>query len=83
MASAVSLYERIEDDALHLPHEERSKLISRLIESLDGDDDISPEWTEEIRRRVRELDEGKAKLVPHDDVMAEAKARVAEVRRPR
>lgn len=81
MASAGSLYERIEDDALRLPHEERSKLIGRLIESLDDDDDLSAEWADEIRRRVREIDEGEAKLVPHDEVMSEVRTRLAGERR--
>ena len=66
----------IEKQALQLPLKERSELAHRLIVSLDGEPEDSPEaialaWDEEIARRVAEIDAGTAKLVPHEEVLAE------------
>lgn len=66
----------IEEQALRLSPKERSELIHRLIISLEGEPEDSPEaiakaWDEEIARRVAEIDAGTAKLVPHEEVFAE------------
>ena len=76
-------YEQVKDEALQLPLEDRSRLASRLLESLDDDDDVSPEWLEEIRRRVNEIKNGTAKMVPHDEVMSNVRERVAKRREDR
>lgn len=54
-----------------------------MLESLDDDDDVSPEWLEEIRRRVREVKDGTARMVPHDEVMANVRAGLAKRREQR
>ena len=66
----------IEEQALRLPLKERGELAHRLIVSLDGEPEDTPEaiaqaWDEEIARRVAEIDAGTAKLVPHEAVVAE------------
>lgn len=66
----------IEKQALQLPLKERSELAHRLIVSLDGEPEDSPEaiaqaWNEEIARRVAEIDAGTAKLIPHEEVLTE------------
>ena len=71
-----AVLKEIEEQALRLPPKERGELIHRLIVSLDGDPEDSPEaiaqvWDEEIARRVAEIDAGTAKLIPHDVVFAE------------
>ena len=76
-------YEQVKDEALQLPLEDRSRLASRLLESLDDDDDVSPEWLEEIRRRVKEIKNGTAKMVPHAEVMSNVRERVAKRREDR
>lgn len=68
MAAAVTSYDRIKDDALHLPLDDRSRLASRLLESLEEDDEVSAEWLEEIRRRVKSIDDGTTKLIPSEEV---------------
>lgn len=70
--------DRMVEDALSLPRESRAFLAEKLLESLDYDEDfgISPEWLSEIRRRCREIDEGRAELVPAAEVFAEAKRRL-------
>ncbi len=58
-------YAHLEVEVLHLPREDRSKLASRLLESLDDDDfQPTPEWTDELKRRTNELDEGRVKTIP-------------------
>ena len=63
------------ETALHLPRAERALLAERLLESLDDTDAdfaLSPEWQAEIARRVAEIDSGKAKLIPAEDVFRNA-----------
>jgi len=54
------------EKVLKLPVEARAALAGSLIESLDEviDEDAEAAWAEEIARRVRELDSGKAKTIP-------------------
>jgi putative addiction module component (TIGR02574 family) len=64
--------------ALQLSPEERAELASDLLLSLE---DLSkPEtehlWLEEASRRDAELDAGTAKLIPGDQVFAEARTRL-------
>lgn len=61
-------------EAMELPPEARAALAGSLIDSLDDqvDDDAEMAWDAEIARRIRELDEGKVKLVP----WAEARRRL-------
>lgn len=68
--------EQIEAMALALPIKERGELAHRLIVSLDGEPESTPEeiaqaWDEEIARRVAEIDAGTAVLIPQEDVFAE------------
>lgn len=71
-----ALLKEIENQALQLSLQERGKLIHRLIVSLEGPAEDTPEaiakaWDEEITRRVAEIDAGTAVLIPHEQVMAE------------
>ncbi len=70
MATATNHYEEIEEAVLHLPLLERSKLMTRLLESLEQEqsNSISPEWREELWRRVRDVDAGKSNLIPQEEV---------------
>lgn len=66
----------IEAQALQLSSQERGQLIQRLIVSLDGESQDTPEaiakaWDDEIARRVAEIDAGTAVLIPHEQVQAE------------
>ena len=69
-------FEQIEALALALPIKERGELAHRLIVSLDGEPEGTPEeiakaWDEEIARRVAEIDAGTAVLIPEEEVFAE------------
>ncbi|OLE87106.1 MAG: hypothetical protein AUG07_01500 [Acidobacteria bacterium 13_1_20CM_2_60_10] len=56
--------------ALSLSEEERAYLASSLMDSLDGSADPSAEaaWNEEIARRITDLDSGRVKTVPWEEV---------------
>ncbi len=56
--------------ALSLPDKERAKLAARLIDSLDTvvDDDAEVAWQEEIARRLHDVETGKVKTIPWDEV---------------
>jgi putative addiction module component (TIGR02574 family) len=71
-----AILKELEDQALQLSPQERGELIHRLIVSLEGTPEDTPEaiaqaWDEKIARRVAEIDAGTAVLVPHEQVMAE------------
>lgn len=62
--------------ALSLPDKERAELASSLIDSLDPavDADSESAWQEEIARRLAEVESGKAKTVPWDEVRRKGRA---------
>ncbi len=61
-------------EALKLPSEARAALAGTLLDSLDEtvDRDAESAWEAEVIMRLKEIDEGKVKLVP----WAEARARI-------
>jgi len=64
--------------ALGLPPEEQAELACDLLLSLDSlsEQEIEQLWLEEPSRRDAEIDAGTAKLIPGDQVFAEARARL-------
>jgi putative addiction module component (TIGR02574 family) len=58
--------------ALALSMEERAELAGSLLESLDGAHDdpeaVEAAWNEEIARRIADLDSGKARTIPWEEV---------------
>lgn len=74
--------EQIEALALALPLKERGELAHRLIVSLDGEPDGTPDeiakaWDEEIARRVADMEAGRTKWIPAEEVFAEIDALIA------
>lgn len=65
---AESLYQA----ALHLPEDERFLLANRLLESVEGerDPDYDEAWAAEIGRRIEEIENGTAKMIPWEEVRA-------------
>ena len=68
-------------EALRLSTEERAKLASQLLRSLDDEegDALSPDewqrvWTAEIEKRLRDVREGNADLIDGDEVLRELRA---------
>jgi putative addiction module component (TIGR02574 family) len=56
--------------ALTLSEEERAELACSLIDSLDPtvDEGAASAWDQEIARRISDLDSGRAKTVPWEEV---------------
>ena len=64
--------------ALSLSEEERADLACSLMESLDErvDQGVESAWNEEINRRLADLDSGKAKTVPWDEIRRRISSRL-------
>ena len=62
--------EKILADALTLDTRERADVAAKLIASLDGepDEDVEAAWAAEVARRIEEIEAGRVKLVPWEDV---------------
>lgn len=76
-----AMLEELENQALQLSPKERGELIHRLIVSLEGEPEDSPEaiaqaWDEEIARRVADMEAGRTKWVPADEVMTRLRTKV-------
>jgi putative addiction module component (TIGR02574 family) len=66
----------IEAQALQLTPRERGDLIRKLIVSLEGNAEDSPEavaraWDEEIARRVADMESGRTAWIPAEEVFKE------------
>ena len=76
-----ALLEELESQALQVSPPERGKLIHRLIVSLDGEPEESPEaiakaWEEEIARRVADMEAGRTQWIPADEVMNRLRTKI-------
>jgi len=60
--------------ALALPDKERADLAASLIDSLDYtvDEDVEAAWQEEISRRLKDLDSGRVRTIPWEEVRRKA-----------
>ena len=65
--------------ALALPEADRAALAGSLLESLDQvvDADAEVAWQNEVSRRIADLDSGKAKTVPWEELRSRLAARLA------
>jgi putative addiction module component (TIGR02574 family) len=67
--------------ALALPAETRAALAESLLESLDEepvDEGVEAAWSEEIKRRIEEIDSGKVQMIPYEEVRRRLAARLAD-----
>jgi len=66
----------IENEALHLPKEDRASLIQTLVLSIDtpSSNELREDWLSEAKCRAKELDEGLVKAVPSNSVLEKARA---------
>jgi putative addiction module component (TIGR02574 family) len=69
---------------LSLP--DRQRLLQHLIRDLEPEDEVVSQeeitraWTEEISRRLEEIDSGRVKTVPAGEVFARIQTRLDEAR---
>lgn len=57
--------------ALALPPEARAALATSLFESLDeepAEQGVEAAWSEEIKRRIEDIDSGKVQMIPYEEV---------------
>lgn len=76
-----AILKEIENQALSLAPKERGELIHRLIVSLEGEAEDTPEaiakaWDEEIARRVADMEAGRTQWIPADEVMTRLRAKI-------
>ena len=67
--------ESLEAGALALSPEDRRRLLDRLAFSLEVDPEVEAAWEVEADRREADLENGSARLVPGDEVLARLKAK--------
>lgn len=67
--------QKIETEALHLPKEERTALLQKLLLSLDtpSAEELRADWLAEGALRAKELDDLKARAVPGHEVLRKAR----------
>lgn len=66
-------------EALKLPAEERAALAAKLVTSLETaepSEEVERAWSEELERRIADVDAGSAQLVPWEEVRARIQARL-------
>lgn len=68
--------ERLEAEVLGLSAAERTRLVERLLASLDEDDEIAAAWAAEAELRIAALARGESRTVPVLDAIAAARARL-------
>ena len=71
-----AVFKDLEAQVLALPERERSALVARLLDSLEGvfddsPDDVARAWDEEIARRIADCDAGRTQGIPLEQVQAE------------
>ena len=72
----VATNDRVIEEALSLPADVRISLIEKLLTSLNlpVDEEIDRLWAEEAERRVTQIEEGKANIVPGEEVFTKIRA---------
>lgn len=60
-------------EATELSERDRAELAGMLLESLEGhpDEDVELAWSEEVERRVRQIEAGEVDLIPWEKVRAD------------
>lgn len=76
-------FEKLRDAALELPVEERSWLAEQLWDSARTarEREIDAAWMVEVERRLQEIEDGTATLIPAEEVFRELRAKDAPRRR--
>jgi putative addiction module component (TIGR02574 family) len=69
--------DKLLEEALLLPADERASLVEKLLQSLNlpTEDEVNRLWVEEAERRVSQIEAGKVKLIPGKQVFAKIRAK--------
>ena len=68
--------ETVSAEALRLTPEDRVQLADRLLASVFPDKDVENGWSEEVERRIQEIESGRAQLTPAAEAIARARAAI-------
>ena len=69
------------DAAMSLPPEVRAQIAEQLLDSLDPERaEIDAAWSIEIESRIQEIEDGRVELIPHEQVMEQARRRLQNKR---
>lgn len=73
-----ALAEKLAEEALTLPEDDRAALADMLLRSLKAvaSDQVDVLWAEEAERRVREIEDGTVALLDGETVLREARERL-------
>ena len=67
------------NEAASLPIEERARLVDSLLQNLNPvDDSVAATWLATARRRLDDLDAGRVKAVPGDEVFDRVRRRLGQ-----
>jgi len=72
--------DRVIEEALHLPPEDRIRVADKLYGSVP-DDDVKRVWLDEAKKRIDEYRRGEAVLTDPSETFAKTKKMIAEARR--
>ena len=77
--------EQVTEEVRELSRPDREQLLARLIRDLEPVENLSAAeiesaWDNEIARRLEEIDSGKVKAVPAEEVFARLQAKLDEAR---
>ena len=75
--ATMQMTEKIYEQALDLPTGDRLILIDKLLHStnLPTQLEVDKLWAEEVERRSKEIESGKARLIPGEEVFEKIKKR--------
>jgi putative addiction module component (TIGR02574 family) len=71
----MSLPSQVLQAALELAPRERAELVEAIAASLDGFE-LGEEWEGEIRKRIDDVDSGRVKPIPGEDVLSRVEQRL-------
>jgi putative addiction module component (TIGR02574 family) len=73
----------LEKQVMDLPPRSRIRIAEKIIESVDDftSKEIEAAWSEEIHRRVNDIESGKVKGIPAAQAMAKARRALNEARK--
>jgi len=71
----VATFEQLADDVATLPRQQRLALARLLLDVEPHSPEADREWEDEIRTRVKAIDDGKAVGIPYEQIKQEMRAR--------
>ena len=71
-----TVLENLKNQVLSLPHEDRSRLLDSIVESLDDEQSLDEVWDQEAAQRDLEIESGASASVDGKEVLARLRAQI-------